>query len=356
MNVRKLWQSIMDYGEFARMPVSHWKVLQETHRRWISEGMPENVDFHEYFNTVPMWKGVDVNMEFYPCFEEKIIEETHEYLVFMDRFGVIQKDWKNRSTIPHYLDHTFKTASDWDNFKKRLQPDDGRIPDDIDDRIRESENSGVATVLHSVSFMGWIRNWMGVENMSYMIYDNRDVYKDIIDTLADLACWAIDKIVPMFSEPPDMVHTWEDICGKNGPLVSPLIFRECVGTGYLKVRNKLDEYGIKYYSIDSDGLIEPLIKDWMDSGVNIFFPLEIGTWNSDPVTLRKQYGKEFRVIGGFNKLTLEKGPSAINAELESLMPVMKEGGFCILPDHLITPGTSLADYKYYLEKVRGLRF
>ena len=38
--------------------------------------------------------------------------------------------------------------------------------------------------------MGWIRNWMGVENMSYLCTDDRDVYADMVMTLADLTCWA----------------------------------------------------------------------------------------------------------------------------------------------------------------------
>jgi hypothetical protein len=35
---------------------------------------------------------------------------------------------------------------------------------------------------------------------------------------------------------------------------------------------------------------------------------------------------------------------------------MKAGGFVPLPDHLIIPGTPLDDYRYYLGKIRALRF
>ena len=37
-------------------------------------------------------------------------------------------------------------------------------------------------------------------------------------------------------------------------------------------------------------------------------------------------------------------------------PLMKEGGYVMLTDHLVTPGASLANYKYYLDRVRALRF
>jgi hypothetical protein len=62
------------------------------------------------------------------------------------------------------------------------------------------------------------------------------------------------------------------------------------------------------------------------------------------------------IIGGFNKLELEKGPDAIDAEIERRQPLMHDGGFILMPDHTITPGTLLQDYKYYLDRVRSLRF
>ena len=36
--------------------------------------------------------------------------------------------------------------------------------------------------------------------------------------------------------------------------------------------------------------------------------------------------------------------------------VVYVGGYLMMPDHLITPGTPLEDYRYYLELVRNLRF
>jgi uroporphyrinogen decarboxylase len=72
--------------------------------------------------------------------------------------------------------------------------------------------------------------------------------------------------------------------------------------------------------------------------------------------MRERYGKELRIIGGYNKLALERGREAIKAEFDRHIPLMKEGGYIILPDHLITPDTPLEDYRYYLELVRNLRF
>ena len=123
-----------------------------------------------------------------------------------------------------------------------------------------------------------------------------------------------------------------------------------------KIRNKLEEYGVKLYSIDSDGDVTDLVGHWLDAGVNGQFPIEVGAFKGDAMYFRKKYGKELFIMGNFDKLALEKGHAAISAEIERLLPLMKEGGFIMMPDHMITPGVSLEDYRWYLEQVRQLRF
>lgn len=353
---RQLWRDIMYYEDFDRMPVLHWGGWNETYDRWRNEGMAADCNEHEYFNTSVHMKTIGVNLDLFPLFEEETTEETDEYRVFRDGYGVVQKEWKAGNCIPHFMSFTFQTASNWDEYKKRLQPDPGRIPDNLDEIIADAENSDTVVAIFCGSLMGWIRNWMGLENMSYLMFDSRDTYIDIIETLSDLACWGLDQVLPKMKVMPDMGHCWEDMCGKAGPLLSPNIFESCVSNGYTKIRNKLEEYGIDLLSVDSDGDISLLTKPWLDCGVNVQMPLEIGTWRSDPMEYRKKFGKDLRIIGGYNKLELEKDRPAIDAELEQRIPLMKEGGYIVMPDHLITPDTPLENYKYYLEKVRALRF
>ena len=107
--------------------------------------------------------------------------------------------------------------------------------------------------------------------------------------------------------------------------------------------------------MDCDGHIDALVPGWLEGGVNVMFPIEIGTWKADAANYRKKYGRELRVFGGIDKLEIEKGPAAIDAEIKKHVPLMKEGGFVPLPDHLITPGTSLENYKYYLKQMKALR-
>ena len=356
MNYKELFRESMFYGQFDRMPVVHWDVWPETRQRWIAEGMSRGVNEMEYLGAVPRWHFVGARLlEPYPPFEDTVLEETDEYRIYRGMDGVVQKEWKNRSCIPQFIDFTLKTAGDWPEFKKRFLPNPARIPGDLKQEIAKTEDANAPIAICLASMMGWIRNWMGVQNMAYLMHDAPDAYADMVDTLAELSCWAIDQIVPRMKVKPDLGIGWEDICFRSGPLVSPKIFKRHVAPGYVKVRRKLEEYDIQLMGVDCDGLIEPLLGAWLDAGVNLHYPVEIGVWNADPMALRKKFGRELRMVGGFNKLTLEQGPAAIGAEIERRIPIIKDGGYIIMPDHHITPGVALKDYVWYLERVREMR-
>ncbi len=355
MNNRELFVNLMNYKPADRMPVVHWGGWAETMERWYAEGLPRDQDIHAFLGTQPHWTGVGANVGLFPCFEEQTLEETADSRIIRDAEGVICRMLKHQTSLPHYLDYTLKTPKDWEeHYRWRLQPDPKRVAADMEAQLARSQASGLPIFFWTGSLMGSIRNWMGVENLAYFMYDHRDVFAEMVMTLADLVCWAADQVLPKIKV--DLGSGWEDICGRSGPFVSPDIFRECVAPGYAKIRSKLEQYGVKLYGIDSDGDVSALVGPWIDAGVNVQFPIEVGVWQADGMAYRRRYGKELRIIGHFDKMTLEKGHAAVNAELQRLVPLMQDGGYMMMPDHLITPGVALADYHWYLDQVRALRF
>jgi uroporphyrinogen decarboxylase len=367
MNPRELFQSIMHYGEFDRLPVVHLGEWKETRERWRAEGLPADREPLEALGAAPPWvsplegdgwlgvgaPGDLLQIGIFPPFAEEVREQTPEYRVVRGADGVIRKEWKTRSGIPHYLGYSLRTAADWERYKGRLQPDPARIAPGLEERLAALERSGLPLCFPAGSLMGWVRNWMGVENLAYLCHDEPEVFADMVQTIAGLSCWLMDRILPRHRV--DLAQSWEDICGRSGPLVSPEIFRRCVAPGYRRIRAKLEEHGVDLYGVDSDGDVSALAGLWLEAGVNLLYPLEVGSFGGDARAHRKRYGKALRLVGGFDKLCLEKGRAAIQAELDLLLPLMKEGGYIPAADHQITPGVPLADYRWYLEQVRSLR-
>lgn len=87
----------------------------------------------------------------------------------------------------------------------------------------------------------------------------------------------------------------------------------------------------------------------MKSGVDGFLPVDVNA-GVDIVKVREQYPL-LKLIGGFNKLELLKGPEAIDREFKRLEPVIRQGGYLCGIDHQAAPDTPLAYYQYYVKRL-----
>ena len=65
--------------------------------------------------------------------------------------------------------------------------------------------------------------------------------------------------------------------------------------------------------------------------------------------LLNEYGKDLRIMGGFNKIEMAKGPASIKAYMKTLVPLVERGGYIPFSDHRCPPDVKEEDYLYYLE-------
>jgi hypothetical protein len=142
---------------------------------------------------------------------------------------------------------------------------------------------------------------------------------------------------------------FEDCCFKNGPLISPDIYRQFYHKYYCKLVDFYHLNGVDKVMVDSDGKVDLLIPCWLESGIDIVFPIEVGTWNADPVKLRREFGTDLRMFGGVDKHVIPKGEHAIREHLEPLVPLVQEGGYIPIPDHRIPPDCSLTQFRTYVK-------
>jgi hypothetical protein len=152
----------------------------------------------------------------------------------------------------------------------------------------------------------------------------------------------------------DYASLWEDMCYNRGPLISPQLVRDVMGPQYKRVTDLLRQYGCDVVILDCDGKVDDLIPVWMDSGVNVAFPLEVGTWGADPIEYRRRFGRELLIMGGFDKHILAKDKDAIRREIERLAPLAEEGGYIPFCDHRVPADVSLDNYLYYLEQAKAI--
>lgn len=358
MTERERFLATMRYEPRDRCPIMDFSFWDETLPEWHKQGLPEhvvNANSDEYFGMDSMGESPPLHNGLFPAFEWRVLEDLGDEEIVRDWVGVTFRWQKSMKSIPLYLDHTLKGRDTWESdFKGRLNPDDpDRIPPELPEviaRLNRPEQERLVTV-HVGSLYGWIRDWMGVEEASYLVYDDPELFEEMVETITQIQEVVLAKAFALGLKA-DCANMWEDMCYSGGPLLTPSIFNRVLVPRYRRIMDVLRKNGVDLCWTDCDGKIDELIPGWLEAGINIMFPIEVGTWGADPVKFRKEYGRDLRMMGGFDKHILAQSKESITREVERFAPLVEEGGFIPFPDHRVPPDVPYEHYRHYLREIR----
>ena len=354
MTDRERFAAVMSYKPFDRVPVWYFGYWRETLDRWLGEGLVGADQIATVTGMDPDWEdgmwSIHGLLNIGPISTQphRIVEETADYRVVRTSLGALIKEGKQGSSIPTHLEHALKpTREDWKQFAAMLDPTNAS---------RYAANwQAKAAALHARtrvacfcagSLYAGPREWLGVEELSYLMYDDPALLEEILDHLATF--W-ITLMRPVLEKVRfDFAYFFEDCCFNTGPLLSPDLYCKHFAKYYRRMIAFYRSMGVPFMLMDSDGKVDALVPCWLDSGFDILFPIEVGTWKADPITLRKRFGKQLRMMGGVDKHVIPQGDAAIRRHLESLRPLVAEGGYIPLPDHRIPPHCSLEQFRTYV--------
>jgi len=372
MTLRENTLAILHYEKYDHFPVVSFGYWNETVQKWAMEGHITQDEAEGYCrfgdnsdadNSIMRRQGFDFNWNschggnsgLKPAFEVQILEEKPDKsLIIRNEDGLITQVKPGIVSIPAEIGTTLMDRQAWEEFYlPKLQWDPARVNAEYFKTFASTENRQIPIGIHCGSLIGSIRNLLGVEQLSYLYVDDEDLYVEIIDTMANLAYKCVEEILKTGAKF-DYGHFWEDICFKNGPLVTPYSFEEYVAPHYKKITSLLKQYVIDIVSVDCDGCIDKLVPIWLENGVNTMFPIEVGTWKASIAPWREQYGKELRGVGGMDKTVFARDYKAIDDEIERLKRLVDLGGFIPCPDHRIAPDAKWENVQYYCEKMQNL--
>ena len=364
MNDRQRFSATMHYRTRDRSPIMDFNFWDETLPIWHEQGLPKWVNRRNSDAFFGMDSGIEaggrvvgVGADLAPAFEEKVLEDLGDHVIEQQADGVQVLRKKFMGSIPQPQHHLLSDRDSWEtHFKPRLDPDNPtRYPADWDERVKvwTDPDREVLAVLPGGSVYGRLRNWMGLENISYIVYDDPKLFEEMVTTVTDCILGTLTRILDTGGQF-DACGMWEDMAYNSGPLISPRHFDRYLLPQYRRITDLLHSYGVNVIWLDCDGKIDLLLPRWLDAGVNCMFPLEVGTWGTDPVALRKQYGPDLLMMGGFDKHILQGSKEDIVREIERLTPLVEEGGYIGFADHRVPPDVTLENYWFYLETVREM--
>ncbi len=362
MTHRERYLATMEGRPADRAPDYEFGAWDQTYPRWHAEGLPATVTgcdegimrwFHtdeEEFGIVP-W--VDVGLV--PGFAWEVLETRGDHEIMIDNDGATVERMRPElgASIPRYVRYAIETRRDWERIRDgRLRlGDPHRVPANLDAACAASHGAEYPVVLGSGSLYGWIRNWMGVERLSETLYEDPAWIEEMMEHLTLLMLDGYARLAGRCRI--DASHWWEDMCFKNGPLMSPAMVARLMVPRYRRVTEFLrHECGCDHHMVDCDGRINDLARLWLEGGVNIMFPLEVPHTDMaalvrDQAAHRSPGGARMALRGGFDKRALIEGPTAIDREFTRLAPFLAAGGFIPHTDHRVPPDVSLANYRYY---------
>jgi uroporphyrinogen decarboxylase len=97
--------------------------------------------------------------------------------------------------------------------------------------------------------------------------------------------------------------------------------------------------------LHSCGDVNPFVPELVEMGLDALNPMEVKA-GMDPVELKKMFGDRLVLHGGVNAV-LWDDVEAIEAEMQAVIPVLKEGGgYIFASDHSIPSSVSLEDMRH----------
>ena len=341
------FKRMYEHREADRIPIidDPWT---GTLRRWNREGMPEGMDWCDYFDVDKI--GV-INIDISPRMPEIKLEETDRYFIRTSSWGVTMKHFKEEDSTPEFLDFTITTPEAWEQAKKQMTLEDDRIPWDM---LKQNYDKWRAEGrwIRAVFWFGFdvTHSWMmGTENTLIAMMDDPELVEDMFDTY-------LNRSIALFSRIWDAgyhfdeVFWYDDMGYKGTTFFSPNMYRNMLQPYHKRAVDWAHNHGI-YAQLHSCGDIMTLLPDVVAMGVDALNPLEVKA-GMDAIKIKKEYGDKLVLRGGINAV-LWNDTDAILAEIDQKVPILKEnGGFVFSSDHSIPNSVSLKNMKAIMDEVK----
>ena len=322
-----------------------------TVRRWQNEGMPKDVDWRDHFG---FDRVIHVCPDNSPRFERKVLEENDRYQIITSNWGQTKKVFRELDSTPEVLGCYYDSSEKWQEAKERmLEYHESRIPwEYLEKNYPKWKAEG--TFLQLVVWFGFDvahSHMIGTENVLIGMYDEPEWITDVFDTYLTTSLNLCQKILDAGYEF-DGIFWYDDMGYKGTSFFSPQIYRELLKPYHKKAVDWAHERGM-VTELHSCGFIEQLLPDLLDVGVEMLNPLEIKA-GMDPARLKKLYGDKLAFHGGINA-QLWDNIDKVKAEMERIIPIMKEGGgYVFASDHSIPNSVSYQNMKEIAELAHKL--
>lgn len=314
MSSRKRFRETMGYGRPDRVPYFEEGIRKDVLKAWRTQGLAKDADLATLFPS-DLRERIEVDLEPRP----KLIAK-------LDKIADLKK------------------------FQRRLNPaDKKRLPNRWSKRVRGWQSREHVLMLHAhrgfFLTMG-VRNWRSFTDVMTLLMDQPDVVRKRMKIQGEFAAQLTDRILQEVEI--DAVVFSEPIGGNDRPLISPQMYEEFVLSNYKPVLDVLHRHHVATVCFQTFANARILIPGILKWGFNCLWACEVNIDAMDYRSLRKEFGRDLRLIGGIDLDALRKDKTAIRQEIEEKVPpLIADGGFIPLADGRVRADVPFENYVYY---------
>jgi uroporphyrinogen decarboxylase len=349
MTSRERFKRMYEHREADCVPVidSIWGATIE---RWQREGMPKDADCVDYFG-LDRVGGIWADNS--PRFEVKILEETDEYKIHTTSWGLTQRNWKHAASTPEFLDATVVDKKSWAEAKERMTPTRDRIDwEHLEEHYPKWVESG--SWIQAGLWFGFDithSHMVGTERLLFALIEDPDWCRDMFSHELETHLALLDMVWDAGYKF-DGVDWPDDMGYKGKQFFSVAMYRDLVKPFHKRAIDWAHAKGVKTH-LHSCGDVNPFVPELIGIGLDALNPLEVKA-GMDPLHLKKTYGKDLVLHGGINAVLWDK-PDQIRAEMQRVVPGMKQGGgYIFSSDHSVPSSVSLEDFRGIIALAREL--
>lgn len=325
----------------------------DTQKGWTEQGkMKPDDNFPDLFgfDMQDVWPfNLTADLDYVP----ETVAEDENTITIKDGNGAVLRRHKKHDSTPEHVRYTVCEKKDWEEYiKPILKPEERRINFDVyrteKEHCREQNRffawSGV-NVFESIHPVCGHENFMiGMAMEPEWITDMAETYADMTISLMEILFAKEGK--------PDGIWFYEDMGYKGSPFMSPAMYKELIMPAHRKTIDYAHSLGLPVI-MHSCGFVEPLLPYMVEAGIDCLQAMEVKA-GMDLCRIYKNFGDKISLMGGIDVRALYSNDrEIINKELESKIPIVKEGfGYVLHSDHSIPVTVDCDSYRYFIE--RGL--
>jgi uroporphyrinogen decarboxylase len=311
----------MRYGRPDRVPYFEEGIRPEVLKAWQRQGLPTDANLSQMFPS----------------------DQREEILVDLEPLPKLKKWPTSRPEL--------------EALQRSLDPyDSRRLPSKWPKRISAWQTRDHVLMLrvHRGFFLSMgVNDWRRFTEVLHLVIDDPQFVREAMAiqgefaaTLAERVLREVDVDAAVFTEP---------IGGNDRPLISPQMYEEFVLTSYEPVFDVLRRYGVEtivFRTFANSRILIPGILKW---GFTCLWACEVNIEAMDYRDLRREFGRDLRLIGGIDLDALRGDKEAVRREVEEKVPpLVADGGYVPLADGRVREDVPFENYVYYrrlLEKL-----